>query len=173
MKYLLLLLSVAAYGQAIVNAPAIQLDATGAAAVRAYLGTQRTGVTTVLTAPVLIGDSVITVDAVAGVTVGATIIIGSEHMSVTAKSVPAKTLTVTRAFNGTAAAAYEVDVQVAELRYRTFNMLAGQAVRNLLRGIVADYAPLSATIATVRAERDAALAAAQATKTAAIEAAVQ
>lgn len=173
MKYLLFILSLTAYGQATVNAPAIQLDATGAAAVRAYLGTQRTGVTKALTTPVLIGDTVITVDSVGGVNVGATIIVGAEHMSVTAKNAGNNTLTVTRAYNGTVAAAYVVDDQVAELRYRTFNALAGQAVRNLLRGIVADYAPLSAALATVHAEKDAAIAAAQAAKTAAVDGAVQ
>ncbi len=134
MKTLLILLSITAYGQVTINAPAIQLDATGAAAVRAWMLTQTKGAETTLAAPATIGATTITVASGAGINVGTVLIVGSEMMDVTARTGP--TVTVTRAINGTTAAAYSSGEAVREAKYRTFNVLGKQIVVDALKQIV-------------------------------------
>lgn len=171
MKYLLLIASIVAYGQATINAPAIQLTATGQAAVMDYLNSQRTGVQTKLSEDITASTTTFQVESGQGISVGATLLIDAEHVSVTART--GRSVTVTRGFNGTTAAAHLTDADIRELRYRTMNALAGFWVRNQLRGIVENYPPLNAPIVQAIAERDAAIATVRAAKDAAIQAAVQ
>ena len=152
---LIALLASAAFAQTTINAPAVTLDATGSAALIAWMAGQGTGTITTVTAPVLIGDTTITVDVAVGIPINGVISLGTEHLLVTAKA--AKVLTVTRAVNGSTAAAYATGATVTEMKYRTFNALGKAMIVNTLRQIVDTYAPLVATVAAATATKDAAV----------------
>lgn len=139
-----------------INAPAVTLDATGSAALIAWMAGQGTGTITTVTAPVLFADTTITVDVSVGIGANAVIAIGTEHMLVTAKV--GKVLTVTRAVNGSTAAAYATGATVTEMKYRTFNALGKAMIVATLRQIVDTYAPLTAPVAAATATKDAAVA---------------
>lgn len=161
MKTLLLItFSLAAYGQVTINAPAIQLDATGASAVRTWMLGQTKGAETTLAVSVTIGATAITVASGTGINVGTVLIIGSEMLDVTAKA--GAVLTVTRAFNGTTAAAYSSGDAVKEAKYKTFNQLGKQIQVDTYKQIVALSALINRPVTT-----------AQTTAAAAVETAVQ
>jgi pectate lyase len=130
----LFLLSVAAFSQATVNAPAVTLDAEGAAAIRSWMATQGTGTQTTLSAPVTATATVITVASSQGFAVNSVVSVGSEHMQVTARD--GRNLTVTRGFNGTVAGSYLEGAAVTEMKYRTLNGLAKTIVVENLRQII-------------------------------------
>lgn len=157
---LLLLLSFAAYGQVTINAPAIQLDATGAAAVRTWMLGQTKGAETSLASPAAIDATSITVTSGQGINVGTVLIVGSEMLDVTAKAGPV--LTVTRGYNGTTAGAYPSNESVKEAKYKTFNNLGKQIVVDTLKQITWQSVLVTAPVTS-----------AQATAAAAVETAVQ
>jgi hypothetical protein len=128
------LLSLAAFSQATINAPAVTLDADGATAIRSWMATQSTGIQTALSAPVTALATTVSVANSQGIGVNSVISIGSEHMQVTARA--GNVLTVTRGFNGTTAAAYPAGAVVIEMRYRTLNGLAKTIVVENLRQII-------------------------------------
>ncbi|MEN6536388.1 MAG: hypothetical protein ABFD89_22215 [Bryobacteraceae bacterium] len=136
MKKLILSLSftLAAFSQATINAPAVTLDAEGAAAIRSWMATQGTGTQTTLSAPVTASATAITVASGQGIAVNSVVSIGSEHMQVTARD--GRNLTVTRGFNGTAASSYQEGAAVTEMKYRTLNGLAKTIVVENLRQII-------------------------------------
>ena len=150
----LFLLSLACFAQVQINAPAVTLDATGVAAVTAWMATQGTGTITTITAPVAIGATTVNVDVAQSIPVNAVIAIGVEHMQVTAKA--GRVLTVTRAQNGTVAAAYATGAQVTELKYRTLNAFGKAVIVGIAKDLVDKYAPLNAAIAAAQAAKDAA-----------------
>lgn len=156
MKLALFLIASAAFAQTTVNAPAVTLDATGSAALITWMAGQGTGTITTVTEPVLIGATTITVDVSSGIPINAVISLGTEHLLVTAKV--GKVLTVTRGHNGSTAAAYATGATVTEMKYRTFNALGRQIIIDTMRQIVAQHAPLNASITTATAVKDAAVA---------------
>jgi hypothetical protein len=155
-----LLLSVAAYGQQTINAPAVSLDATGAAAVQSWMSGQTTGVSTTLAVTLAPGDTSVTLTSATGFAAGSAITIDGEHMQASART--ANVLTVTRGVNGTTAAAHTSGAAVAEMKYKTINALGKSIIVDTLKQIVAAYSTVTAPVAT-----------AQATATAAVTAAVQ
>lgn len=136
MKHLLLFLSMAAlaFAQATINAPAVQMDADGAASVRLWMTTQGTGTQTQLAAPVGAADTTIQVVSGQGIQPNSVIGIGAEHILVVSRE--RNTLTVTRGQNGSTAAAYSAGANVTEMKYRTFAALGRQIIVETLRQIV-------------------------------------
>ena len=132
--FLSLFITAAAFAQAAINAPAVQMDADGATAVRLWMAGQSTGTQTQLAEPVGASDTTIRVVSGQGIGPNSAIAIGTEHIQVTAKS--GNTLTVTRAQNGSTAAAYSAGDSVVEMKYRSFNHLGRVVIVETLRQIV-------------------------------------
>ena len=153
MKYLLLLASLAVYGQATINAPAVTLDATGSLHVLAWMGAQGTGITQTLAAGISAAETSITLVSAQGIGASAVISIGAEHISVTSKA--GNVLTVVRGANGTTAASALSGANVIELRYKTLNSMGRQIMVDALRQIVRQR-HRAAPIATVESNTDAA-----------------
>jgi hypothetical protein len=145
------LISIAAYGQATINAPAVTLDANGSSAVTAFMSVQTTGVSTTLAAPVLVGDTTITLSSGAGFGAASAISINGEHMQVTAKA--GAVLTVTRGVNGTTAAAQANGATVVEMKYKTINALGKAIIVDKLQRVARDY--LNAAVLAAAAASDA------------------
>lgn len=131
---LLFFLSVSAFAQATINAPAVNLNAESTTAVLAWMGTQHARPSTAASLAVLIGDLTITVADSTGMDPGSVLSIGSEHVLVTARV--GQVLTVTRGFNGTTAAAHAIRTPIAELKYRTLNGLGKAVVVEALQRII-------------------------------------
>lgn len=149
MKTLLFLASIAAYGQVTINPAAINLDATGATAVRAWMLTQTKAATAKIAVAVAPGDTSITFDSGTGFAVGSVAIIGTEMLDITAKA--GAVMTVTRAINGTIAGTYAVGVDIKEAKYKSFNNLGKQIVVDSLKQIVAQSATITGPVTTAQA----------------------
>lgn len=132
--FLSLFVTAAAFAQAAINAPAVTLDAEGAAAIRSWMATQGTGTQTQLAAPVGAADTTIQVVSGQGIGPNSVIGIGAEHILVVSRD--RNTLTVTRGQNGSTAAAYSAGANVIEMKYRTFNALGRQIIIETLRQIL-------------------------------------
>jgi len=158
MKTLILIAaSVAAFGQATVNAPAVTLDANGTAALTAWMSGQTTGTVTKLASGITAVAVTLTVADASGIVVNDVITIGTEHLGVSAKS--GNTLTVSRGFNGTTAAIHATDDAVKVLKYRTFNLLGKAVIIDALRAIVRQQrqTAINAAVAQANAETEAAV----------------
>jgi len=151
MKYILLLASLAVYGQATINAPAITLDATGSTHVLAWMAAQGTGITQTLAADISAVATSITLVSAQGIGASAVISIGTEHISVTSKA--GNVLTVVRGANGTTAASALSGAAVTEMKYKTLNATGRQIMLDALRQIVRQQYRV-APIATVEANTD-------------------
>jgi len=157
MKYLLLLASLAVYGQATINAPAITLDATGSTHVLAWMAGQGTGITQTLGSDISAVATSITLVSAQGIGASAVISIGTEHISVTSKA--GNVLTVVRGANGTTAASALSGASVTEMKYKSLNQLGKDIIVDALRKIVRQQS-LAAPIATAEANADVATVAA-------------
>lgn len=157
MKYLLLIASIAAYGQATINAPSVALDANGTAALATWMSGQTTNVSTKLASGISAVAVTLTVADAQGIGANAVILIDAEHVQVTAKS--GNTLTVTRGANGTAPAIHATEAQVAELKYKTFNAVGKAIIVDAMRAIVRQQrqAAINAAVAQANAETEAAV----------------
>lgn len=138
------LFALSAFGQATVNPPAIQLDAAGATYILNWmsgipakdaLGALKQPSTTLAVAINASATSV-TVAAGNGLSAGATINIGLEHMQVTARA--GQVLTVIRGFNGTVAASHAIGDVTQELEHKTLNTLGKAIVQASMRQIIAN-----------------------------------
>lgn len=149
--------SIAAYGQAVINAPAVTLDANGTAAITAWMAGQTTGVASKLTSGISAVAVTLTVENAQGIGANSVIVIDSEHIQVTAKT--GNVLTVARGANGTTAAIHATDAQVSELKYRTFNALGKQIIVDAMRAIVRQQrqAAINAAVQQANAETEAAV----------------
>lgn len=148
MKLILtLILSISAYGQATINAPAVSVDSASASAILSWMAGQAASKPRKLMEAITAGSTQITVDDGAGIGNAAVIAIDGEHMAVANRS--GNKITVQRGSNGTTAAAHGAGVEVIEMKYKTLRDLAKSLIVDALRSIVEKSAVDSGTI-TVR-----------------------
>lgn len=134
MKTLLFLASMAAYGQSVINAPAVNLDINGNSAVLLWMSTQGTGKATTVPGSITAIATTITVASAADFVTPNVIAIGAEHINVASKA--GNVLTVTRGYNGTTAAIHAAAAPVTEMKYKTLNNLGKQIIVDTLKQIV-------------------------------------
>lgn len=150
MKTIIILtfLTLSAFAQATINAPAITLNGESTTAVLAWMGTQAARPNTTLTQAALVGDATVTVADGTGLGAGSMIAIDSEHMLVTARA--GTVLTVTRAQNGTTAAAHANRSPVTDMKHKTLNQLGKAIVVETLQRIIElqEFQAAQATAAT-------------------------
>lgn len=158
MKTLLILLSLTAYGQVTINAPAVTLNANGTTAIIAWMSTQLDNGKGNLASDIDDVQTTITLNNTTGLGGAAmALIIDGEHMQVTARN--GAVYTVTRGVNGTTATAHSVDANVRELKFKTLNAVGKQMILDAMRSIVRQHrqAAISAAVVTVEAESIAAV----------------
>lgn len=143
----LFLISLAAYGQATINAPAVTVDSGSATAILSWMGTQAASKPRLLKTAINASTTTVVLDNGAGIGNSAVIAIDGEHMAVSNRN--GDTLTVTRGSNGTTAASHSAGVEVIEMKYKTLRDLAKSLIVDALRDIVEKSAVDSGTI-TVR-----------------------
>lgn len=154
---ILLILSLAAYGQQTINAPAVTLSANGLTAVleemaRTPKGTQPN---TTLTALINTTDTTLQVADGAGLNAGSVLAINSsEHVTVTART--GKTLTVTRGTNGSTAASAAEGATVYEMKDKTINAYGKSLMVLWINTITRRSAAVRAGIVAAEASADAA-----------------
>lgn len=123
MKLLLpIIFSMFAFGQTVVNAPAVTIDAAGATAVLKWMGSQAASKPTELVGSISDTATTLTLKQPQGIGANAVLNIGTEHLQVTAKN--GAVYTVTRGANGTTATAHAAGDEVTEMRYKTLNAAA-------------------------------------------------
>ena len=157
MKLLLAILSVAAYGQATINASAIPLDALATGAMTRWMISQSNSTTTLSTG-INASTTSIVVSNFVGAGAAAALGINGEIVQCSART--GTTYTCARGQQGTTAAAHASGATVTELKYKTLNQAGTVLMQGQVRHIVRNDSIVSTAIATAQAEVEAAVAAA-------------
>lgn len=150
----LLILSIAAYGQATINAPAITLDAPSTAALTRWMISQSNSTTTLASGIDAVTTTVVVSNFV-GAGANAALGIDGEIFQCSART--GNTYTCTRAQQGTAAATHASGATVTELKYKTLNAADKELLLGKIRGIVRDDATVQAAIIAATAAAEAAV----------------
>lgn len=149
---LLLLLSLAAYGQATINAPAIRLDATATGAVTRWIISQSNSTTT-LAGGIDASTTAIVVSNFVGAGANAALGIDGEIVQCSART--GTTYTCARGQQGTTAATHASGATVTELKYKTLNQAGAVLMQGQLRSIVRNDATVQAAIVAAQAAAEA------------------
>jgi hypothetical protein len=157
MRLVLFFAAAVAYAQTTVNAPAVTLNNDGLPHVLAWMSLQNTGVQTSIPSGIDASTVTITVASATGLAANSVIAIDAEHIGVA--TVVGNVLTVVRGYNGSIAASHSAAAIVKELKFRTLNLLAKEAVVGAFRQIVRQgkQSAINTATATAQAETEAAV----------------
>ena len=131
--FLAVLFCASAFAQATINAPAVTLDASATTATLKWMGKLAASKPTELVGGITDIATSVTVKNASQIGANAVISIDDEHLAVTAKN--GNVLTVTRAANGTTAAAHPTGSEVTEMRFKTLNQFGKGIIVDVLRRI--------------------------------------
>lgn len=145
---LLLLLPLAAYGQATINASSIALDSTATGAITRWMIGQSNS-TTALASGIDASTTAIVVSNFVGAGANAALGIDGEIVQCSVRT--GTTYTCARGQQGTTAATHASGATVTELKYKTLNQAGTALMQGQLRSIVRNDSTVQAAIVAAQA----------------------